>query len=785
MEDIRNKPDFSLEDAEHIAWEHFGFRGSASVLPGERDQNFRVTGSDSSVVIKIANPDTELGVLELENAAIQIAVGLDSLECPKLIKSKAGFPIVDLLDSSKRTCRARCISFLPGVPLAQFTPHSVVLMREVGRLLGDLDRALTGLNHNAAAKRNLKWDLANAASIVREAEIHDTHSQKLLKGFLENYQRIESRVDGLRKSVIHNDGNDYNILVHHDTQTDRALIGLIDFGDIVYSTTINELAIATAYAILGKQNPIDAAEAMVAGYHQANPLNESELSVLFPLICMRLCQSVCIAAEQQSVAPENEYLGVTEKPAWATLEILSKLDPAQIHLRLTEACSKVAVQQILSLSNSNQSGSISKTEIEQLRAAHVSPSLSISYNKPLHIVRGSGQYLYDESDVTYLDCVNNVCHVGHCHPHVVKAATAQMASLNTNTRYLHENIVRYAQRLTAKFPDPLEVCFFVNSGSEANDLALRLARNYTGQNDILVLDHAYHGHVTSLIDLSPYKFNHKGGQGKPNHVHVAPAPDGYRGPYKYGDPDYGSKYAQVAKQQIDAAIANQKQIAAFFAESWLGCGGQVPLPKGYLAEVYEAVRNQGGVCVADEVQVGFGRVGTHFWGFEQSEVVPDIVTMGKPIGNGHPLAAVVTSRKIADAFNNGMEYFNTFGGNPVSCAVGMAVLDVIENEHLQQNAFEVGNELLKNLTELKNEFECIGDVRGSGLFIGIELVKSHKTLEPATQLAKDVVEGMKQRRILLSTDGPHENVIKFKPPMVFSQGDGERLVMTLREILRK
>jgi 4-aminobutyrate aminotransferase-like enzyme len=211
----------------------------------------------------------------------------------------------------------------------------------------------------------------------------------------------------------------------------------------------------------------------------------------------------------------------------------------------------------------------------------------------------------------------------------------------------------------------------------------------------------------------------------------------------------------------------------------------VPLPRDYLKEVYREVREIGGVCVADEVQVGFGRVGTHFWGFEQQDVVPDIVTMGKPIGNGHPMAAVVTTRPIADAFNNGMEYFNTFGGNPVSCAVGLAVLDVIEKEGLQQHAHELGNWLLENLNQLKNEFACVGDVRGSGLFLGIEFVLDHEDLTPATGLASAVVERMKDRRILLSTDGPFENVIKFKPPMVFSRGDAERLVMTLRETLNE
>ena len=325
----------------------------------------------------------------------------------------------------------------------------------------------------------------------------------------------------------------------------------------------------------------------------------------------------------------------------------------------------------------------------------------------------------------------------------------------------------------------------MNSGSEANDLALRLARAYTNQFDVAVLDHAYHGHTHSLIELSPYKFNHRGGKGQSEHVHVFPAPDDYRGSFKRDASDCGQKFANAAKEIIAAGVAAGRKIGAFFHESLLSCGGQIPIPSGYLPEVYQAIRDAGGVCIADEVQVGFGRVGSHFWGFEKSDVIPDIVTMGKPIGNGHPLAAVVTTRAIADAFNNGMEYFNTFGGNPVSCAVGMAVLDVIEDENLQQHALEVGSWLLENLSKLKNEFDFVGDVRGSGFFLGIELVKDLETIEPASELAHLIVQKMRDRRILLSTDGPFGNVIKFKPPMVFSQGDAERLLMTLRETFKR
>jgi 4-aminobutyrate aminotransferase-like enzyme len=393
------------------------------------------------------------------------------------------------------------------------------------------------------------------------------------------------------------------------------------------------------------------------------------------------------------------------------------------------------------------------------------------------------QYLYDEDGRAYLDAVNNVSHVGHCHPRVVKAGQQQMAVLNTNTRYLHDNLVRYAERLCATLPEPLSVCFFVCSGSEANELALRLARTHTRQKDMIVVDAAYHGNTTSLIKISPYKFDGPGGMGTPSYVHKVPMPDVYRGEYKRNDPHVGEKYARYVEEAVLEIQENQGNVTGFICESLLGCGGQIVLPENYLKETYRYVRNAGGVCIADEVQVGFGRVGTHFWGFETQGVVPDIVTMGKPIGNGHPLAAVVTTPEIAASFNNGMEYFNTFGGNPVSCAIGLAVLDVVAEEHLQENALRVGTHLMNGVRGLMKKHPLIGDVRGLGLFVGIELVLDRETLSPAAEQAKYIANRMREHGILLSTDGPFHNVLKIKPPLVFTEENADFLVGVLDEIL--
>jgi 4-aminobutyrate aminotransferase-like enzyme len=399
------------------------------------------------------------------------------------------------------------------------------------------------------------------------------------------------------------------------------------------------------------------------------------------------------------------------------------------------------------------------------------------------MVRGWQQYLYDDTGRKYLDAYNNVPQVGHCHPRVVAAAHQQMAVLNTNTRYLQDQFNRYAERLASTLPEPLEVCFFVNSGSEANELALRLARARTGQRDMIVLEGAYHGHTTSLIDISPYKHDGPGGSGAPAWVHTAPVADGYRGRYKSDDARAGEKYARHVLDIVQRLAANGRAPAGFIAESCPSVGGQIIFPPGYLGAVYRHVRGAGGLCIADEIQTGYGRTGTHFYAFQSQGVVPDIVVLGKPIGNGHPVAAVVTTAEIAAAFANGMEFFSTFGGNTVSCAVGLAVLDVTLSENLQAHALEVGTYLLGQLRSLQSRYPLIGDVRGSGLFLGVELVRDRDTLEPAAAEASFICDRLRDQSILIGTDGPYHNVLKIRPPLPFDKGNADFLVSALAKIL--
>jgi 4-aminobutyrate aminotransferase-like enzyme/Ser/Thr protein kinase RdoA (MazF antagonist) len=409
------------------------------------------------------------------------------------------------------------------------------------------------------------------------------------------------------------------------------------------------------------------------------------------------------------------------------------------------------------------------------RQAHVTPNLSLTYDQPLHMVRGWMQFLFDAEGRCYLDAFNNVPHVGHCHPDVVRAVTGQIAHLNTNTRYLNQGLADYAEALTNRLPDHLDTCFFVNSGSEANEIALRLARNFTGAQDVLVQEHGYHGITQTCIDLSHYKFAGLGGQGQRNWVHVADLPDPNG---QYQGADAGAKYAADVKQMLEGLDA---PVACFIAESFPCVGGQIIPPPGYLKSVYAHVKAQGGLNIADEVQTSLGRLGTCPWAFEYQGATPDIVVLGKPSGNGHPLGIVITTHEIAQAFNTGMEFFSTFGGSNVSCAAGLAVLDVLERDGLAQNAETVGARLLAGLQTLQQQRPLIAEARGLGLFLGVELTNPDGT--PATQAADYIINRLRDHRILIGSDGPHANVLKIRPPLCFTHKDADHLLAVLGGIL--
>jgi alanine-glyoxylate transaminase/(R)-3-amino-2-methylpropionate-pyruvate transaminase len=422
----------------------------------------------------------------------------------------------------------------------------------------------------------------------------------------------------------------------------------------------------------------------------------------------------------------------------------------------------------------------SADEVLALRKQFLNPGLFLYYKKPVMFVEGHMQYIWDDAGKRYLDGLAGIVtiSVGHCHPHVVAAANRQNHTLqHSTTIYLHPNIAEYAQKLASKLPGDLKVCYFVNSGSEANDLALLMARLYTGNYDMIALRNAYHGGNASGMGVtahSTWKFNVPHSFG----FHHALAPYPYRGTFGYDDPDAGRKYADDVKSLIEYATPGK--IAGFIAESIQGVGGFVEFPQGYLKHTYEYVRAAGGVCIADEVQTGFGRTGTHFWGFETQGVIPDIVTMAKGIGNGCPLAAVVTTPQIAATLAQKI-HFNTFGGNPVVCAIGKAVLEVIENDKLQENALKMGNIILSGLQKLKSKYKIIGDVRGKGLMLGVEMVKDRVTKEPAKAECAQVLEYAREMGLLLGKGGLWGQSIRFAPPMCITKADADFILEVFDE----
>ncbi len=762
---------FTEEKIAEIAAGHYGISGSVNALNGYDELNFVISTSDGKMFIcKVANDKHGLFFLDAQVEMLQyLAVSIVSDGFSQYLKNNSGNQITTI-NVDDANYYLRILTFLEGTFWVEVPTYPDELFYSLGSFLGAMDKALQHYSH-PALHRHYEWDIANTMDVESNLSyILDHEKRRIASYFVMQFrEEVIPIMPKLRKAYIHSDANDYNVLVNGNKVT-----GLIDFGDIVYSELVNNLAIACTYAMFNQQDVIKAASLVIKGYHEQYPLTEKELSVMYYLIAGRLCISVTHSAYQAAHDSENEHHFITENNAWDLLFKLIGINPLRAHNDFRIACGMSSVFGI----------DLELQHLESRRNEHISRNLSIGYDNHLKIIKGALQYLYDDRGNTFVDCVNNVSHVGHCHPTVVNAMKKQISTLNTNTRYLHDNLVEYAEKLTATLPSKLKVCFFTNSGSEANDLAIRISRHFTQKKDIIVLDHAYHGTSTVAMEMSPYKFDGKGGSGKKPFIHKAINPDLYRGEYRYSDSSAGVKYAGDVQRIIQDLKDKNTSIAAFICETLLGVGGQIPLPPGYLKEVYRYVREAGGICIADEVQVGFGRVGSKFWGFELQDVEPDIVVLGKPIGNGHPLAAVVITQELADAFNNGMEYFNTFGGNPVSMAAGLAVLKVIEEEELQQNAFITGNYLLEKLLMLKSKHRMIGDVRGAGLFVGVELVRDHYALEPAVPEIDSIVEKMKDLGFLLSTDGPLHNVLKIKPPLVFSKRNADDLVGKLDQVLK-
>jgi 4-aminobutyrate aminotransferase-like enzyme/Ser/Thr protein kinase RdoA (MazF antagonist) len=726
-------------------------------MEGYDSINFKINTGKDNYVLKIYSHSEQ--VLEMIGAESELLLKLEKqgISCSKIIATKSG-----ALHAGDGIYIYRLLSYLSGTFLAE-SIHSNSVLESFGVTLAQLDLSLFQHHNSSIKAKETPWDLKHFQKNWKYLEdIPNASDRSLVDYFcLQFNEYIIPHQYELRQGLIHNDANDWNVLVGNEKVT-----GIIDFGDMCHSWIINELAVGLTYMMMGKDAPLEVAHTVIKAYHKIFPLEEKELDCLYYLVAARLCTSVLNSAHSKKSNPDSAYITISEKAAWKLLKKWLTINPILAQNRFRTTCDYPKL--------------INKSLEKQLlrRYKNTSTALSLSYANPIQMWGAAFQYMYDSEGNTFLDAYNNIIQVGHCHPKVVRAGQKTMAKLNTNTRYLYDELLSYTDKLLSKFPSHLNKVFLVNSGSAASDLAIRIAKTHTDKKKVMVLEHGYHGNTQKGIDISHYKYHHKGGTGKKFNIIETGLPK-YFGSGMRSEEEAANHYVQMTLEKINQ---NKGQIAAFIAEPIVGCGGQVPLPKTYLRRIYAAIREQGGLCISDEVQVGFGRLGHYFWGYEMYDVEPDIVILGKPIGNGHPVAAVVTTEALSKSFDNGMEFFSSFGGNPVSCAIGEAVLTVIEEEKLSEKAHTVGEYLKKGLKSLQLNHPELADIRGSGLFLGVEILDGHG--KPGTELASSIKNELRERHILISTDGPYDNVLKIKPPLYFDHENVDLLVQELGSILK-
>ncbi len=756
-------PAFDTEAVTRILRDRFGVEASSlAPLAGERDQNLRVDTADGRrLLFKISNPADGLSTVEMQAAALRHIERVDpGLPVMRILPDTVGESWAEVRGPDGRNYPVRLFTFLPGRVTAN-TALTAGAIRAFGRTAARMGRALRGFFH-PAADYEILWDLTHAAKLrLLLNHVPDAARRAQVERVLDGFEaRVEPVLPTLRAQVIHGDMSLDNVLLDDDLR----ISGIVDFGDMTHAPLVCDLAVSVADVLHGRDDAIDAAEAMIGGYVSVTPLEDEEAALLADLVAARLATEVTVAAWHGGLYPDNAaYITSSEPGARAFLDAIEAVGFDAVTRRFRDACRGLPYRH-------SETGAL----LERRRRAL--PRSPLFYEHPVHLVRGEGVWLFDPDDRRYLDCYNNVPVVGHGHPRVVRAVAEQQRLLATHSRYLHEAIVELAEQLKATLPPALDAVLVVNSGSEANDLAWRIARAATGRAGAVVSAYAYHGLTEATHALSPEEW----AKGElPAHVATVPAPDGYRGPYRRDTDGWAERYATHIDDAAQALGGHG--FAAIYVDPAFTADGILVPPPAYLAEAARRVRALGGVLIADEVQAGHGRYGTGLWSFQPSGIEPDMVVMGKPMGNGFPVAALVVRSQLLAAVPEEVELFSTFGGNPVACAAALAVLAVIEDEGLIANAAETGSYLRQGLAVLAGRHPVIGDVRGEGLLAGVELVDEERA--PAAGRASRVTEAMRDRGILISTTGPAGNVLKIRPPLVFQREHADLLLQTLDEVL--
>ena len=753
-------PVFSAAEAERIARETYGLAAMVRPLPGERDCNFLLRTADGhGYVLKIfdfgASPETtdcQLRVLR------HVAEQDPTLPVPRLIATQNGEETgrASGRSGSYSTC---LMSFLAGTLLADSSPDAP-LVRNVGESLARLDRALQGFFHPALGQR-LAWDVRRLPELIEYLPyIESTAVRRAVERAALRMKERMPELRSLRSQAIHGDCHGQNLLVDAEA---RVISGILDFGDMIHAPRIFEPAVAMSELLTGDVTPLGALQGLLEGYAGRQGLDGAEVDVLYDVIGARHAVTILVHAWRgRHDADGARVLDSATQSAARSLAALEEAGAAP----LTAAWRRAAGTSWSGETFAPAAGAVDLERRHRLMGA----GAELFYEKPLNIVRGSGVWLYDGADRAYLDVYNNVPHVGHTHPWVVRAIQQQTAVLATHTRYLHSRILEYAERLTATFAPHLNACIFVNSGSEANDVAWRIAQFKTGHRGALVMRNAYHGITTAVAALTPST----GQPRDPHVVTIAPPPAGLE------------REDALAPAELDAAVRDADgalrtlaergfEPAAFFIDTSMTSSGMFDAPPAWAAAVSARIRAAGGLIVADEVQYGLGRSGSHLWGFERRGLEPDIVTLGKPVANGYPMGVVVANRALIEAFQKEYGFFSTFGGNAVAAAAGLAVLDVLEREQLTANASSTGEYLRRRLERVAAGHACLGTVRGAGLLRGLEV----RAVGPysARQCTKRFINILaSEARVLIGYEGPNADILKLRPPMPFLPAHADRLV---------
>jgi 4-aminobutyrate aminotransferase-like enzyme/Ser/Thr protein kinase RdoA (MazF antagonist) len=823
--------------AEVVAYDLYGLTARATVLEGERDRNFRLDTSDGRrLVLKFIDHEADDVVVDGQSAALaHIAEQNALLPVPRVIRTLGGelIGVVQMAgvggDDTAVSCRARLVTYLAGRLMqdvatgggagggadvnaadaeraTDVTPadaagaalrgastardtgavgaasatHSADaagrsrLLRSVGTHIAQLDRALVGFFHPALAQP-IAWDVRRAPALLPVlAQVQPPALRRAVSTALDPIQQLLQQMRGLRSQAIHGDCHGRNLLVNESGDT---CVGIIDLGDMIHAPLVLEIAVTMAEFLTDGVASLDELPELLAGYASQQPLERADVEVLYDLIAARIAVGVLIQAWRE----QNNARGAASSTSGAAaasanaLDALASRGKGPLTQRWLEAAGIASV--IVS-----RGGRVVSADLVRRRHNALGANAELSYDLPLHLVRGEGVWVYTSDAERLLDVYNNVAHVGHAHPAVVAAIANQAKRIASNTRYLDLRIIEYVERLTATLPPDLDACLFVNSGSEANDIAWRMAKSHTGHEGALVMKYAYHGITDAVTALSPAICANV-----PQHVEQLAAPalgSGASGAPPNARPGAGADptaaaVAAAAERDVANAIArlHTRDIkpAALMIDSALTSTGIFDPPPTWIAPIAAAVRKEGGLIIGDEVQFGLGRSGSHFWGFTRRGYHPDIVTLGKPVGNGYPLGVVVTRRAILEKFQRDTGFFSTFGGNPVAAAAGLAVLDILDKERLVDNARTTGDYFVRRLRELAESQSKIRDVRGCGLMIGVEV--------PDRATAKRVVNGLRERGVLIGSEGPLGNVLKLRPPMPFHMEHVEIVIDALTSTL--